>query len=83
MSKKKLDKDLKSLNSVALEEIKEKEREWHKIHKQMEKVVHGLRANGVIVEETEEQIIDKLRVPEKMKMEMLRVLLEKLVRILS
>lgn len=81
MSKKSLDKDLKSMNSKALDEIKDKEREWHKIHKQMEKVVHSLRATGVIVEETEEQVIDKLRVPEEMKYEMLRSLLEKLVRL--
>lgn len=69
------------MNSKALDEIKDKEREWHKIHKQMEKVVHSLRATGVIVEETEEQVIDKLRVPEEMKYEMLRSLLEKLVRL--
>lgn len=79
MSKKSLDKDLKSMNSKALDEIKDKEREWHKIHKQMEKVVHGLRATGVIVEETEEQVIDKLRIPEATKYEILRSLLEKLV----
>lgn len=79
MSKKSLDKDLKSMNSKALDEIKDKEREWHKIHKQMEKVVHGLRATGVIVEETEEQVIDKLRIPEATKHEILRSLLEKLV----
>eukprot|EP01033_Poteriospumella_lacustris_P011261 gene11261-8005_t len=78
MSKKSLDKDLKSMNSKALDEIKDKEREWHKIHKQMEKVVHGLRATGVIVEETEEQVIDKLRIPEATKHEILRSLLEKL-----
>lgn len=79
MSKKSLDKDLRDMKSSALDEILEKDKEWHKIHKQMEKVVSGLRTAGLIVEETEEQIIEKLRVPEPVKIEILRGLVEKLV----
>jgi hypothetical protein len=78
MSKKSLDKDLRDMKSSALDEILEKDKEWHKIHKQMEKVVSGLRTAGLIVEETEEQIIEKLRVPEPVKIEILRGLVEKL-----
>lgn len=81
LSKKKLDNDLTLMNSAGLEEIKEKEREWHKIHKQMEKIVCGLRVTGIIVEETEDQIIDKLRIPDAMKSEILRNFLEKMVGI--
>lgn len=78
-AKKHLDKDLKQMNSSALEELKEKDRDWHKIHKQMQKIVMDLRSTGVIVDETEEDVITRMRVPEQTKFDMLRALLEKLV----
>lgn len=80
LSKNTLDKALNAMHSVAFEEIRDKEKEWHKIHNQMEKIVKGLRATGIIKEETMEETIHKLKVPKSLQEEMLCSALEKMVR---
>jgi hypothetical protein len=78
-SKQSLEHELQAMNSRILVDFQEHEKNWYTIHQQMNKLITSLKSHRILVEETEEEIIMKLRVQESLKKRLLTSLLEKLV----
>lgn len=78
-NKKNLDKELQKLDFTMLKEMKEKEREWQKIHEKMTKIVDNLKETGVIADESPEDVIENYRVPCDLRDELLAAVIEKAV----
>lgn len=69
------------LNSKDLIEMKHQAKVWAKLDTKMDKIVSNLKMNGAIQEESEEDAIQKLCLPEPIKFKALITIVEALVSI--
>ncbi len=80
-AKRSSDQQFSEISSRMFSEMKQQAKVWSKIDNRMEVMVNTLKLTGVIQEETEEEIIARLVVPEQMRKTSLKQYLEKVVGI--
>ncbi len=78
-AKRSSDQQFSEISSRMFSEMKQQAKVWSKIDNRMELMVNTLKLTGVIQEETEEEIIARLVVPEQMRKTSLKQYLEKVV----
>lgn len=81
-AKRSSDQQFSEMGSRMFTEMKQQAKIWSKIDGRMEQMVNTLKLTGVIQEETEEEIIARLVVPEEMRKKSLKQYLEKVVSLL-
>jgi hypothetical protein len=81
-AKRSHDQQFSEVSSKTFTEMKQQAKIWSKIDGRMEQMVNTLKLTGVIQEETEEEIIARLVIPEKMRKQTLKQYIEKVVSLI-
>lgn len=79
VAKKNSDSMLAELGGKSFIEMKQQAKLWSRIDGRMEAMVTTLKTTGMLQEETEEEIINRLMVPEEMRRKSLKQYLERMV----